>query len=163
MKTIESRRSKKTIAGIVALIACLPGIALADPGKRCSERILKGDYVLAATGFTRPPASGPGTPWTPKAILEVIHFNGDGTLSTPYVAIANPFGDSGLVVPPVAGTPGAAGQYVVNDDCSGTVQFGDGNSVNYRIFVDPPEGHTVWMIQTNPPQNVFQGAAKRVK
>jgi NADH-quinone oxidoreductase subunit D len=28
--------------------------------------------------------------------------------------------------------------------------------------VDPPKGDTVWMIQTVPANNVFQGSAKRV-
>jgi len=32
----------------------------------------------------------------------------------------------------------------------------------YQIFVDPPQGHTVWLIQTKPGNNVFQGSAKRV-
>jgi hypothetical protein len=36
------------------------------------------------------PPAFPGTPWVPKAILEVLHFNGDGTLTTPVVAIATP-------------------------------------------------------------------------
>ncbi|MBV9889885.1 MAG: hypothetical protein JO090_03245 [Rhizobacter sp.] len=32
------------------------------------------------------------------------------------------------------------------------MQFGDSNSVNHRIVVDPPEGQLIWMIQSNPPQ-----------
>jgi hypothetical protein len=153
---------KKTLAAVLPLVLCVPGLAVADPAKKCNDKILKGEYVLTATGFTRPPGSAPGTPWVPKALVEVIHFNGDGTLTTPIVTVANPFGDVGNVVPP-PGTPGAPGTYSINDDCSGTVQFLDANSVAYRIFVDPPEGHTVWMIQSNPANNVIQGAAKRVR
>ena len=107
----------------------------------------------------RPPASGPGTPWVPKAILEVLHFNGDGTLSTPAVTLANPFGDTGNILQPPSG---ANGVYVINADCSGTVHFLDANDVMYKIYVDPPQGDTIWMIQTNPLNNVLQGSAKRV-
>jgi len=42
------------------------------------------------------------------------------------------------------------------------VQFLDANNVTYKIFVDPLQDHTIWMIQTNPANNVFQGSARRV-
>lgn len=160
MRTIESRHTTaNALPAILTLLLCLPGLAAADPSKKCKEDILKGQYVFVASGFTRPPASAPGTPWVPKAILEVIHFNGDGTLTTPVVAVANPFGDFGNVLQPPAGAPGL---YSIKEDCSGTVHFLDASNVTYTIFVDPPQGNTVWMIQTNPANNVFQGSAKRV-
>ncbi len=171
METIQSPRtaanegafkSRKSVAAVLALILCIPGLAAADPAKKCQENILKGRYVFTASGFTRPPTSAPGTPWVPKAIVEVLDFNGDGTLTTPVVAVANPFGDSGMVPQPPGGAPGAPGVYAINDNCSGTVEFLDANHVTYTIFVDPPEGHTLWMIQINPSNNVFQGSAKRV-
>ena len=86
---------KRTLAAVLPLVLCLPGLAAAEPAKECRNDILKGQYVFTALGFTRPPGSGPGTPWVPKAIVEVLHFNGDGTLSTPFVTVANPFGDTG--------------------------------------------------------------------
>src|SRR5574337_1544455 len=134
-------KPRKTLAAVLALFLCIPGLAAADPGKKCNESILKGRYVFTASGFTRPPASAPGTPWVPKAIVEVLDFNGDGTLTTPVVAVANPFGDSGIVPQPPGGAPGAPGVYAINENCSGTVQFLDPNKVTYTIFVDPPEGH----------------------
>jgi hypothetical protein len=143
----------------IPLMLCLPGLAAADPTKKCKDDILKGQYVFTATGFTRPPASVPGTPWVPKAILEVLHFNGDRTLSTPSVTLANPFGDSGAILQPGAG---ADGSYSINADCTGTVVFGDANGVTFKIYVDPPQGDTIWMIQINPANNVFQGTATRV-
>jgi hypothetical protein len=91
----------------------------------------------------------------------VLHFNGDGTLTTPSVTVANSFGDLGTILQPPSG--GAAGSYSINDDCSGTVQFLDANNVTFKIYVDPPQGDTLWMIQTNPANNVFQGSAKRVR
>jgi len=147
-------------AAIFLLILCLPGLAAAQSTNRCENaNILTGTYVFTASGFTRPPASTPGTPWVPKAIVEVLQFNGDGTLSTPAVTIANPFGDSGAILH----GSGAPGVYSINDDCTGTVQFSDANSVTYNIYVDPPQGNTIWMIQTNPVNNVIQGSAKRVR
>src|SRR5262245_37656822 len=139
-------------AAIFLPILCLPGLAAAQPTNRCKDdNILKGTYVFTASGFTRPPTSPPGTPWVPKAILEVLQFNGDGTLSTPAVTVANPFGDSGAI----PHGSGAAGVYSINDDCTGTVQCSDGNSVTYNIYVDPPQGNTSWMIETNPVNNVI--------
>jgi hypothetical protein len=147
-------------AAISLLILGFPCIAAAEPTNRCKDRILRGEYVFTATGFTRASNSLPGTPWVPKAILEVLQFNGDGTLSTPAVTAANPFGDLGTILQPPSGAPGV---YAINDDCTGTVQFSDANNVMFNIYVDPPQGNTIWMIQTNPANNVFQGSAKRVR
>ena len=146
-------------AATFALILCLPGLAVAQPANKCKDSMLTGQYVFTASGFTRALGSLAGTPWVPKAILEVIQFNGDGTLSTPAVTAANPFGDSGAILQ----GSGAPGVYSVNDDCTGTVQFSDANSVKFNIYVEPPKGDTIWMIQTNPTNNVFQGSATRVR
>lgn len=148
----------KRTSVILAVILTLPGFAAADPTRKCGDHFLRGQYIFAASGFTRAPNSLPGTPWVPKAIVEVLHFNGDGTLSTPAVTIANPFGDLGNVLQPPAGAPGL---YSINDDCSGTVQFLDAANVTYKIHVDPANRDTIWMIQTNPANNVIQGSAKR--
>jgi hypothetical protein len=148
-------------AAVFAAVLCLPGLAAAaDAASACKNDTLKGHYVFTASGFTRAPASPPGTPWVPKAIVEVLHFNGDGTLTTPMVTVANPFGDTGAILQPPAG---ANGLVVLNEDCSGSVQFLDANNVNFRIVVDSPQGDTIWMIQVHPANNVFQGSAKRVK
>lgn len=144
---------------IVALILCLPGLAAADVTNQCKDTILKGNYIFTATGYTRPPGSAPGTPWVPKAIVEILHFNGDGTLTTPAVTVANPFGDTGNILQPPSG---AAGVYSINADCTGTVQFFDAANVAFTIYVDPPRGATFWMIQVNPANNVFQGSGKRL-
>jgi hypothetical protein len=144
-------------AAALSLLLCLPGHA-AEP--KCRPELLKGRYVFTATGFTRAPNSAPGTPWAPKAIAEVLQFNGDGTLTTPGLTVANPFGDTGAVLQPPAG--GAPGSYSINEDCSGTVQFFDASNVTFKIYLDHPFGFNIWMIQTNPQHNVFQGLAKRV-
>jgi hypothetical protein len=139
---------------------CLPGLAAADGSNLCTNDMLDGRYVFNATGYTRNPVSGPGTPWVPKAILEVIQFNSDGTLTTPSLTAANPFGDTGAILQPGAG---ASGSYSINDDCTGTVHFLDANNVTFKIYVDPHRGDSIWMIQINPANNVFQGVATRVR
>jgi hypothetical protein len=153
------RHEKTKFAVGLALVLCVPGFAAADPTSSCSNEILTGEYVFTASGFTRAPTSTPGTPWVPKAIVEVLHFNGDGTLTTPAVTVANPVGDAGAILQPPSGAPGT---YSINEDCTGTIQFQDAAGVAFKIFVDPPQGETIWMIQINPANNVFQGSAKRV-
>jgi hypothetical protein len=142
------------------LCVCLPGIAKADTTNRCGDDILKGTYVFSASGFTRAPGSPPGTPWVPKAIVEVIQFDGDGKVITPAVTVANPFGDSGAILSPAQG--GAPGDYSIADDCGGTLHFSDANNVTFNIRVEPPRGEKIWLIQTFPANNVFQGTATRV-
>ena len=151
-----SHVGKLLLAATIPTILCLSGYASADPTNRCNEGILKGIYVFAATGFTRAPNSPPGTPWVPKGILEVLEFHGDGTLDTPRVTVANPFGDSGDILQPPTGAPG---EYSINEDCSGTVHFFDAGNVTFSIHVQAPRGDTIQMIQTNPADNVFVGTA----
>jgi hypothetical protein len=141
------------------LLLGISGLAAADNLNSCRDAILKGRYVFTASGFTRPPDSTPGTPWVPKAIVEVVHFNGDGTLTVPSAVVANPFGDLGNVLQPPVGT----GTYAVNDDCSGIVQFLDPARIAFSIQVDALRGNTIWLLQINPLNNVFVGTATRVK
>ena len=152
----------KTLAAILPLLLCIPALAAGDPPKKCRNENLRGQYVFAATGFQRPPNSPPGTPWYPKAILEVMQFSGDGLVTTPVLAIANPPIaplDSGIVISPPTG--GAPGKYFIDDDCSGTVEFFDAGNVTFKVFVDRPRGN-LWMIQVRPDNNAIQGIATRV-
>lgn len=149
---------KKSLVALSLLLGLPLLAAAADPPGRCKAEMLKGLYVFTGTGFQRPPGSPPGTPWVPKAILSTSQFNGNGTLSTPLVTIANPpFPpvDSGAVVSPV----GSDGTYTINDDCTGVVQYPSG--VMHQIFVDPSSGDTLWLIQLNP-NNVFTGKGERI-
>ena len=145
---------------VLAAFPLLAGVTASHAATGCGADLLKGTYVFTATGSTRPVTATPGTPWTPKSIIEVVTFNGDGSLTTPAVTVANPFGDTGGILQPATG--GAPGAYIVNDDCTGRVHFFDANGTMYSIYVEPPKGDSVWMIQTNPLNNVIQGVAKRV-
>lgn len=144
MKSKNNLIGRLLIAGVMAIAT---GAAWAD--EACSARTLAGMYVFSATGWTVSAAT-----WVPKAIVEVIQFNADGTLTTPAATVANRTGDGTVVASPPNGT----GQYAVAADCTGTLEFLHGPSFN---IVVAPKGDDLWMIQTNP-NNVFQGHATRV-
>ena len=109
----------------------------------CGVNTLRGTYIFAATGFNIV-----GGVALPKAIVEVIEFNGDGTLSVPAATLSA----NGVIVRSVHGI----GTYTVEDDCSGTILFA---GPAFDIFVSP-DAEQVWMIQNNP-NTVFQGTATR--
>jgi hypothetical protein len=148
------RRALMTGSVVLALALYLPSLALA--ANTCSNATLKGRYTFATSGFTRAPFLPPGTPWTPKAIVETLRFDGAGGVTALSFTAANPFGDLGNIV---QGT-NTAGTYGVQADCNGTVQFADQNATAFAIHVGP-WGNTIYMIQINPNNNVFEGVAKR--
>jgi hypothetical protein len=117
-------------------------------GQSCSVQTLRGSYVFAAQGFNIV-----GGVAVPKAIIEGINFNGDGTLSSPFATVSI----NGTILHFGGGT----GSYTVNPDCTGTLTFSMG--ISFDIFVEP-RGRQLWMIQTGPaaPPTVFQGTATRV-
>jgi hypothetical protein len=71
---------------VVCTAMVLGGCGLARADERndgCSMRTLKGTYVFSASGFNI--VAGVAQP---KAIVEVIRFNGDGTLSVPAATLS---------------------------------------------------------------------------
>ena len=125
----------------------LSGVAFADDDMpTCRAEKLDGLYVFSATGFTI--VAGVAQP---KAIVELIRFNGDGTLSVPG-ATRSINGVIGQI------PPGGTGIYTLDLDCRGTLAFTGGPA--FDIFASP-KGEDVWMIQTNP-NNVFQGNVTRI-
>jgi hypothetical protein len=139
-----------TKRALVALVMAMgvSGIALAhdDDDRACSLRTLRGTYIFAANGFNIV-----GGVAQPKAIVEVIDFNGDGTLSVP--AATRSLNGVVAQIP-----PGGIGNYTVEAGCTGTLAFIGGPS--FDIFI-APGGKTLWMIQTNP-NAVLQGTATRL-
>jgi hypothetical protein len=119
-----------------------------EHGGPCSLRTLHGRYVFAARGFNIVAANGMKES-QPKAIVEVIDFDGDGTLTAP----ATTRSVDGVV----ARIPPSVGTYTVDTECTGSITFA---GPTFDIFVEP-RGDVLWMIQTNP-GSVFQGTAKRV-
>ena len=110
----------------------------------CGLHTLHGSYVFAASGYN----IVAGVP-QPKAIVELIDFNGDGTLTVSGGTVSI----NGNVVQNLSGV----GLYTLDAECKGTVMFTPGPS--FDIFIRPgdKEGR---MIQTNP-GSVFQGTVTR--
>ena len=90
----------------------------------------------------------------PKAIVEVIHFAGDGNLTVP---AATRSVDGAVVEVP----PNGVGTYTVEPNCVGTITFA---GPHFDTFI-APNGSEIFMIQTVDPTGagpVLQGIAKRV-
>ncbi|PYK75274.1 MAG: hypothetical protein DME32_08695 [Verrucomicrobia bacterium] len=118
------------------------------PAQTCGVQTLHGLYVFDAHGWNIV-----GGVAQPKAIVEGIDFNGDGTLVSPFATVSI----NGFIVHSAA----SAGSYTVDPDCTGTLTFTGGPS--FDIFVDPRGGKQLWLIQTGGPvPAVFEGTAVRV-
>jgi hypothetical protein len=138
------KRLMKQSLFVAVMVLSVSGVALAD--NSCTLKTLRGSYFFGANGYNL--VAGVAQP---KAIVEIIDFKGDGTLSVP--------GASRSVNGAVARTPpGGTGSYTVDAACTGTLAFDGGPS--FDIFISP-NGDKLWMIQTNP-DTVFQGTATRV-
>lgn len=141
MKTVTWR---VFICAATVLSAC--GLAQADErDKGCSLKTLDGSYAFTASGFNI--VAGVAQP---KAIVELIEFNGDGTLSVPAATVSV---NGAIIRTP----PGGVGTYTIEDDCTGTITF---NGPTFDVFISR-HGDTILMIQTNP-NTVFQGTATRL-
>jgi hypothetical protein len=137
---------KQTVVG-VAIALGVSGVSVADDAKKgCTLDTLNGLYIFTASGYNI--VAGVAQP---KAIVEVIRFNGDGTLTVP----AATHSINGVVAP---SPPGGTGTYTVDAGCTGTLAFTGGPS--FDLFI-PRSGDELWMIQTNQ-NTVFQGNVVRV-
>jgi len=155
------RRTTWTMACVVAVAICGAQLAGADgqsnetdqdpsgvaaaggEHRACTVRTLRGSYVFSATGFNIV-----GGVQQPKAIVEVIVFQGDGMLDVAAATVSL----NGVIIRSVP----SAGTYTVEDDCTGTITL---NGPTFDIFVSK-DGDVISMIQTNP-NTVFQGLATR--
>jgi hypothetical protein len=146
---------------VAAMILGISGVSLADSEDQdeCTVATLDGLYVFTASGFN---IVG-GVP-QPKAIVELLHFLGDGTLKgtvpggiVSINGVINP-----INIPP---NPPGTGSYTLQSlaapdkGCVGTLTFANGPA--FFIFT-AQNGKEIQMIQTNP-NTVFQGTATKVK
>lgn len=157
MKTKLVKRIASCSLWVCALVSLVAAITLGTSStataraglapETCSVNTLKGSYLFATHGWNI--VAGVAVP---KAIVEGINFNGDGTLVSPFATVSINgnifhFGASPL------------GSYTVDTDCTGTIAFAGG--ITYDIFVDP-NGQQLWLIQTGPAPAVFEGTATRL-
>jgi hypothetical protein len=153
IRLIKSIMSGSLFAcALVSLVAAVmtSGTARADGNvPTCGVSTLHGSYVFATHGWNII-----GGVAQPKAIVEGIDFNGDGTLVSPFATVSV----NGLILRFAGGT----GSYTVNPDCTGTLTF-PAMGITFDIFVDP-HGNELWMIQTGPEAvpAVFEGKVTRV-
>src|SRR5438045_1978733 len=147
--SVTIRSALFLITGIGILVA--GGLAQAkdddNKAKTCSNATLNGLYAFHASGFNI--VSGLAQQ---KAIVELIHFNGDGTLVVPAATVSI----NGVVS---RSPPGGGGSYVVTADCIGSLAFGPpGPTFDFVIGSNESELH---MLQTNQ-GTVLQGTAELV-
>lgn len=138
---------------LLTLLAVAISFGIASPvlaagdAQVCGPQTLQGSYVFTAHGFNI--VSGAAQP---KAIIEGIDFNGDGTLSVPFATLSI----NGIIIHVPSG---GVGTYTLEESCAGTLTFTSG-PVNYDIFVQG-NGKEISMIQTDA-NTVFEGTVKRV-
>src|SRR5690242_6270501 len=145
-RRLEERSMKRlTRQGLIAAAMALgmSGVALA--ANDCTLKTLRGTYVFTARGYNI--VAGVAQP---KAIVEVINFNGDGTLTVPAATRSV----NGVVA---RTPPGGGGTYTVEASCAGKIAF-DAPGPAFDIFISP-KGEKIWMIQTNS-DTVFEGISE---
>src|SRR5262245_29293827 len=136
---------------LVAGLSWTGAAQAADPS--CTPATLNGLYEFSASGYTVTPAGAA----LPKSVLELIHFNGDGTLSVPGAVVS--VNGTITIVP-----PGGTGTYAVSPidgeaACAGSLAFLP-NGPHFALLIRP-DAVTLRMFQTDQ-NNVFQGTATLV-
>ena len=148
--TTGALRCAHVLAGVVAVAVAfgISGTALAGgEAQVCGPQMLSGSYIFATSGFSIVDGVA-----QPKAIVEAIDFNGDGTLISPFATVSL----NGVIIR----STNSVGTYTVAEDCSGTLTFTAGPS--FDIFVGR-HSLEISMIQTGGPvPAVFEGLAKKV-
>jgi hypothetical protein len=156
------RRRRVWLAVAVLTAAIALGIAdlkqAQSAPSRCRLSDLDGLYIFAATGWGVAPGTTPvPDPLPPKAIIEWIRFNGDGTLDS--AGATRSLNGSVAQVP-----AGSSGTYIVTDlnpsdgGCAGSIQFTNGPM--FDVFF-APSAAVISLIQADQ-HNVFQGTATKI-
>jgi hypothetical protein len=134
-----NKRVMKTIMGSLVAVAMAFGMsgtvrAGADnPARVCSEQTLRSSYLWTFDGYQ----NFGGNP-VPKAIMQGIRFNGDGTFTVPFGTV----NIGGFAVIDISG---GVGTYTVAADCTGTLSVTDGPSFNMYVG---PGAQQLWITQT---------------
>jgi hypothetical protein len=104
----------------------------ASNGHACSVHNLRGVYVWAWDGY-----ANFGGNLVPKAVLQGLRFNGDGTTY-------NTFGTVNIGGTTIIDGTGAVGTYTVAADCTGTLSITGGPSFNMYVG---PGAEQLWITQ----------------
>ena len=98
----------------------------------CSVGMLKGLYIWTFDGY-----ADLGGTLLPKAVMQGIRFNGDGTTF-------NEFGTVNIGGTIIIDVTGPGGTYTVAADCTGTLSIPDGPSFNMYVG---PGAQKLWITQ----------------
>ena len=143
MKTKLTKMIISSLAFACALV-CLAAAILLGPGTSatagpapdaqvCSVHMLRGLYLWTFDGY-----ANFGESLVPKAIMEGIRFNADGTFIVP-------FGTVNIGGTIIIDATGGVGTYTVAADCTGTLLVTDGPSFNMYVG---PGAQQLWLTQT---------------
>jgi hypothetical protein len=122
---------------LVSLIAATTfstsGLAQAQrPETHCGVHMLRGLYLWTFDGY-----ANLGGNLVPKAVMQGLQFNGDGTTY-------NPFGTVNIGGSIIIDATGGVGTYTVAPDCTGTLTITDGPSFNMYVG---PGAQKLWITQ----------------
>ncbi len=120
------------LAAAMALGTSTTARAAAD-AQVCSVGMLRGLYLWTFDGY-----ANFGGNLVPKAVMQGIRFNGDGTTF-------NPFGTVNIGGTIIIDATGGVGTYTVAADCTGTLSITDGPSFNMYVG---PGAQQLWITQT---------------
>jgi hypothetical protein len=98
----------------------------------CSVHMLRGLYLWTFDGYSKI-----GGKLVPKALLEGIRFNGDGTEISQFGTLN--FGGTTII-----DATGGVGTYTVAPDCTGTLSHPGGASFNMYVG---PGAQKIWITQ----------------
>ena len=119
---------------LVAVIAAGTSatVGAAADGQACSVHMLKGLYLWTFDGY-----QNVGGNLLPKAVMQGLQFNGDGTTF-------NTFGTVNIGGFIIIDATGGVGTYTVAADCTGTISITNGPSFNMYVG---PGAQKVWTTQ----------------
>lgn len=126
--------------------------ARAEADRHCSVGMLRGLYLWTFDGY-----ASLGGNLVPKAVMQGLRFNGDGTTF-------NPFGTVNIGGTIIFDAGGFSGTYTVTPDCTGTLSPAPGIAPTFNIYVGPG-AQQVWTLETSPNPGgigVSVGTATRV-
>ena len=141
MKTKLTKMIMSSLAFACASVCLAGAMALgtsataqsAPDAQVCSVGMLRGSYVWTWDGY-----ANFGEKLIPKAIMQGIRFNGDGTT-------INTFGTVNIGGTIIIDATGGSGTYTVAADCTGTLSLTAGPSFNMYVG---PSAQQLWITQT---------------
>jgi len=136
-KLVKSITSYSLFAcALVSLVAAMAlgtsATAAAAANDQCHDGVLRGLYLWTFDGY-----ANMGQNLVPKAVMQGLQFNGDGTTF-------NTFGTVNIGGTIIIDATGGVGTYTVAADCTGTLSITNGPSFN--IYVGPG-AQQIWTTQ----------------